>query len=431
MASGADTRIRSVDVYRGLVLLLLLPDPTGAFSLHRTESLAREGSPWRALVMQFQHSEWSGVTLWDLVMPAFVFLIGISIALSWRQRTARGEATVEIATHAVLRAVALVILGLLLSARIDGLADQVWPLVVLSLGLPFPRLVADRLDLDARGRLALEAAWWSAVLLAAALHYGSEARDVGIYESANLLVQVGLAFLPAYLVVGLRIRTQAVVALGVLAAYWLAFVLYPAPEPGLFSHWAKNANFASAADTWFFGLFPRAEPFQLHASGLQTLNFVPMTANMIFGVMAGTLLARSTDRALVRNRLLLCGAVGVAAGWAAGLALCPIVKPIWTPSYALFSGGCTALALAVLYQVYELRDSRAWTLPFVVLGANSILLYTLSYYYRWRILQGWEFAGGVAGLPVPFPPLAESLLVIGSLWALGYVLYRRGIFVRI
>jgi len=61
------------------------------------------------------------------------------------------------------------------------------------------------------------------------------------------------------------------------------------------------------------------------------------------------------------------------------LHVCPIVKRIWTSSYTLYSGGLVVLLLAGFYAVIERRGWTRWTLPLLVIGANSIAIYVMSW----------------------------------------------------
>src|SRR3954470_3115804 len=92
-------RVASVDVLRGFVMFLMLfvNDVAGV-----------RGAPhW----MKHFHGR-DGMTFVDLVFPAFLFIVGMSIPLALRNRVARGEPTWKLTLHAVLRAATLLILGL-------------------------------------------------------------------------------------------------------------------------------------------------------------------------------------------------------------------------------------------------------------------------------------------------------------------------------
>ncbi|XP_052730607.1 uncharacterized protein LOC108324582 isoform X1 [Vigna angularis] len=86
-------RLASLDVFRGLtVALMILVDDVG-----------------RAFP-SLNHSPWFGVTLADFVMPFFLFVVGISIALVFKKVSSKPNATKKV----VLRTIKLFLLGLLL-----------------------------------------------------------------------------------------------------------------------------------------------------------------------------------------------------------------------------------------------------------------------------------------------------------------------------
>ncbi|PKI52453.1 hypothetical protein CRG98_027145 [Punica granatum] len=87
------SRVASVDVFRGLCVFLMMLVDYG-------------GSMFPAVV----HSPWDGLRLADFVMPFFLFIAGVSLALVYKKVTNRVEAT----WVAVLRAVKLFLLGVFL-----------------------------------------------------------------------------------------------------------------------------------------------------------------------------------------------------------------------------------------------------------------------------------------------------------------------------
>ena len=90
---------------------------------------------------------------------------------------------------------------------------------------------------------------------------------------------------------------------------------------------------------------------------------------ILFGCWCGLLLMRPLSE---RQKLNILTAAAVAA-WLAGLALEPLnpmVKRLWTASFALYSAGWAIAILALLYWLIEIRNIRRWTFPFLILGMN-------------------------------------------------------------
>jgi predicted acyltransferase len=70
---------------------------------------------WSAVYPQLLHAEWDGWTYTDTIFPFFLFLAGVSMALSFGRRRAQGAAPGALFRHLVLRAAAIVALGLALN----------------------------------------------------------------------------------------------------------------------------------------------------------------------------------------------------------------------------------------------------------------------------------------------------------------------------
>lgn len=395
-------RLISLDAYRGLVMVLMVSAGLGigrvVKNFDATPELRHLHTPlWDKLAFHTDHVAWAGCSLWDLIQPSFMFMVGAAIPFSIASRRAKGQSFRRMLFHAVIRSIVLVLLGVFLSSN--------W----------------------SRGTT------WTFV---------------------NVLTQIGLGYTFLFLVAWLRPRWQCVTAVGILAAYWALFALYPAPQPGFelssfglpetwertegfAAHWEKNSNVAARADQWFVNLFPRAEgkPFEFNDGGYQTLNFVPSLATMIFGLLAGELVRGNLRRRWKVIALLAAGITGLAIGWALGwLGVCPVVKRIWTPSWAIYSAGWSFGVLAVFYLVIDVARLRAWSLPLVVVGMNSIAVYCMS-----MLLKPWvrdslkrhttpnvyELFGAT------WSPMLEASVFLLFCWAVAWWMYRSKAFLRI
>jgi predicted acyltransferase len=204
---------------------------------------------------------------------------------------------------------------------------------------------------------------------------------------------------------------------------------------GLAEHWEKNTNFAATIDLWFLNLFSRETSFLFNAGGYQTLNFVPSLATMIFGMIAGQLLRSDLTITEKLKRLVIAGIAGLVVGKAIELVgVCPIVKRIWTPSWAIYSGGLVTLLLAVFVAVIEWRGWKRWAFPLVVAGLNPITLYCM-----WQLMGGFvrettrtHFGQHVfESLGAIYSPILERAAVLLVFWLILLWMYRRKIFLRI
>jgi heparan-alpha-glucosaminide N-acetyltransferase len=386
-------RLASLDVFRGATMLFM------ASEILEIAHVARQypsSGVARFLASALDHRDWVGCAPWDLIQPAFMFMVGVALPFSVASRRARGQTFGRMFAHGVLRAVILVALGIFLR---------------------------------------------------------SQHRAQTYFTFEDVLTQIGLGYVFLFLLAWTRPRSQWMAAAAILTAYWAGFALYPLPAAGFdtstvgvradwphhlqgfAAHWDKNTNLAHHVDVWFLNLFPRERPFTYNGGGYLTLNFVPSLATMIFGLIAGGLLrSPRSDREKV-VALCVWGGAGIAGGALLHvMGVCPIVKRIWTPSWTIFSAGWVAVMLAVLYYLVDVRGWRRWTLPFVVVGANSIATYVLvhvatDYVERSLVIhlgrKPFELAGAA------FAPIVLGACTLAIFWLILYWMYRQRVFVRI
>ena len=386
-------RLASLDVFRGLTMLFM------ASEIMRIPAVARQFPDSRVaqwLAFGLDHVPWTGFVPWDLIQPSFMFMVGVALPFSVASRRARGEPFPAQLGHAVRRALILVLLGIFLR---------------------------------------------------------SQGRPQTYFTFEDVLTQIGLGYVFLFLLAHARPRTQWVAAGAVLVATWLAFVLYPLPPAGFdtalvgvpadwphhlqgfAAHFDKNTNLANRADQWFLNLFPRESPFVYNRGGYTTLNFVPSLATMIFGLLAGGLLrGRASDREKLRA-LVAYGAAGIALGAALHFAgICPLVKRIWTPSWAIFSAGWATLFLAAWFALIDLKGWTRWAFPFLVVGMNSIAMYTIVHVADRYTMDALRIHLGEAPFAILGPVFVPVLLGVTALaifWLILLWMYRRGIFIRL
>ena len=95
------SRLESVDVLRGITIagMIVVNDP----------------GTWSAVYPQLLHAEWNGWTYTDTIFPFFLFVAGVSMALSFGRRRAEGASAAALLRHTAVRAATLVAIGLALN----------------------------------------------------------------------------------------------------------------------------------------------------------------------------------------------------------------------------------------------------------------------------------------------------------------------------
>jgi len=386
-------RVVSVDLYRGAVMFLMMAE---VLELGRVARSFPDSPTWRALAFHQSHVAWTGCSVHDMIQPSFSFLVGVALPFSLASRARRGESTARSIGHAAWRALILVALGIALR---------------------------------------------------------SVGRKQTNFTFEDTLTQIGLGYLPLFLL-GLARPAWRWAALAlILVGTWGAFAAYPAPPPdfdyaavgvpadwphhapGLASHWNKNGNLAVAFDRWFLNLFPREKPFTHNGGGYATLSFVPTLGTMVLGLIAGGWIRRAGDPMTRLGWMALAGVVGVASGLALQeYGLCPIVKRIWTPSWVLYSGGICLATLAALYAVVDVLGFRDWTYPLAVIGRNSIAAYCMAHLIDDFLTSGMKTHLGRDVFKVfgdAYEPLTTGVALLTSYWLILFWMDRRRIYLRI
>ena len=103
-----NNRLITLDFFRGFVMFLLIAE-----FAHLFDALMESGNENISLAMDFMfhHAKWEGLHFWDLVQPFFMFIVGVSIPLSYANRKKKGDTDKAIRNHAFRRAFLLLLFG--------------------------------------------------------------------------------------------------------------------------------------------------------------------------------------------------------------------------------------------------------------------------------------------------------------------------------
>src|SRR5260221_4070388 len=168
-STSAPSRLSSLDAYRGFVMLLMASEGLGITQVART---FKESGFWQFLSYQTDHVQWTGCSLWDLIQPSFMFMVGVAMPYSLASRRAKGQ--------------------------------------------PF-------------GQMFLHALWRSLILAYLGIFLRSVGREQANFTFEDVLTQIGLGYPLLFLLAWTKPRTQFIAAIAILSVYWLAFALYPLP----------------------------------------------------------------------------------------------------------------------------------------------------------------------------------------------------------
>jgi heparan-alpha-glucosaminide N-acetyltransferase len=350
----ATQRYLALDAYRGFIMLILASGGFGFGALMHDPT-------WGRVAHWFDHVPWEGAVFWDMIQPAFMFMVGVALPLALANRTARGATYGDNFRHVLVRSLRLIVMSEIL----------IW----VGSGQIKPQLI-------------------------------------------NVLSQIAFTYFLGFLIMQLRFRWQVVAAVLLVAGHASLYLLFPGPD----GPYSRMNSVGLVLDRAIFHYD--------YDPSYSTLNFMSSTLWTLTGIWTARLLMGSGTHARKLAMMVGVGLVGIGGGlWLSNWI--PMVKQLCTASFILYSNGWVFLMLAGFYYLIEMRGYRKWTFPLVVIGANSIFIYSLDMVLReWLdravgVFTGhFKFVGTLA-------PVAQSCAVLAVMWYLCYWLYRRKIFLKL
>ena len=370
-------RLESLDVLRGADLFFLLA--VGPI-VRRFIKLVDQ--PWlNECYWLFDHVAWEGFSPWDIIMPLFVFMTGITIPFALgriREERRYGTALWRI----VRRVVILWLFGMICQG---GLLDK---------------------------------------------------DPNTIYLYSNTLQAIAVAYAAsALLFLFTKLRTQIIVAAVLLLGYWAAMEFVSVDGFGG-GDYTPEKNLAEWVDNTVLGRFRDGAKVvdgdvvfntEYHCTWiLSSLTFI---VTGLLGMFAGVVAKSKMEE---RRKLWWFAGTGVALV-VAGLIWSiwhPIIKMIWTSSMTLFSGGICFLLLWLCYYLIDYKGYRRGLTLFKVYGMNSIAAYMMPKFVKTRAI----LSGLLAFLPFvmgeEWAGFAVRVADAVVIYLLLYYMYKREIFLK-
>lgn len=368
---AGDGRLLSLDALRGFDMFWIM----GGESIV-TAAAALTSWGWLTWFSErLVHPEWHGFEVYDLIFPLFLFIAGAAMPFSLDKRFRRGDSCAKMYFHIIRRGLLLVFLGMI----INGLLRGDWS----------------------------EPSHWSGM------------------RYPSVLGRIGLAYMFAGLIfMHTKLRGRLLWIVGVLVGYWAALRFIPVPGNG---EWLDPGH--TLTDYIDHLLIP-GKLYQGDRDPEGLLGTVPAIATAMIGVIAGQLLMnRKLGGYKKTSILILAGALCLGLAWLWDKDF-PINKNLWTSSFALHCAGLSLLLLSLFYLVLDVWKLRWGTLFFVVIGANSILIYMAPAFINFKGIAQNTF-GGLFSLTGSFEPLLLAVAVVSIKWLLLWVCYVKKIFLKV
>ena len=378
MKNQLNQRLESLDILRGFDLFLLV----GMETIMHQLSSAIDIPAFHSFMWCFTHVDWEGFSSWDLVMPLFMFMSGITIpfALS-RYKDAKDKTLVY--KRILKRVVLLWIFGMMCQGNLLSLNP-------------------DR-----------------------------------IYFYSNTLQSIATGYLiSALLFLHTRIKTQIIIAIITLLGFWGAMELVTINGYGG-GNYTPDGNLAEWIDREVLGRFRDGAsimngetvfaPWYRYTWILSSMNF---GVTVMTGTFAGYILKNKKLMAEKKlGYLFIIGALMIATGWIWNI-WHPVIKKIWTSSMVLVSSGYCFLLMALFYYIVDYKGWNRHIGWLKVYGMNSIVAYMLAMCINFSCISQSIFHGLAQYMGNYYAILitgSNAIIIYFILW----LMYRQKIFLKV
>jgi len=370
------SRVMSIDALRGFDMFWII----GGWYIFEGLHKALDNSTTAFIMKQLTHIEWEGFVFEDLIMPLFLFIVGVVMPFSFYKRLGRGDSKRKLYIHIIIRSVILFVLGMIAQGEL--------------------------LELDS--------------------------TKLKIY--CNTLQAIAAGYLiSAIIILNMRVRRQIITTVLLLLLFWALMMLVPFPGR-LADRLDQDANLAAYIDRVILRQFDDGLNYTW------ILSSITFACTVMLGVMAGHLLRTQLDD---YKKVYILAALGIGTlvlgslwgGWFFGIGQFytgpfPIIKRLWTSSFVLFSAGLSYLLLALFYLVIDVWGFKKWAYGLVVIGTNAIFVYMLTHLVNFRSIAG-RFVGGMDKFIGPWNDFLHAVAGFVLVWLILWWMYRKKSFINV
>jgi predicted acyltransferase len=369
-------RYLALDVFRGMTICLMI--------------IVNSPGSWDIGYGPLLHANWHGFTMTDLVFPSFLFAVGNAMAFVMHKFDAQPESVFW--TKVLKRTLIIFFLG------------------VLMYYFPFFETGSD-----------------------GSLHF----KSLATARIPGVLQRIALCYFFASIILHYTSKNFAVIfSVLALLGYWLlSYVFGDAGDP-----YSLTGNAGLKLDLLLFG-----EGHLYHGEGLAfdpegLLSTLPAIVNVIAGYLAGDFIRKRGNSYETIAKMMIAGILlaFIALTWDKAF---PINKKLWTSSFVLYTVALDLMILSILIFIIEISGRTKWTYFFVVFGRNPLFIYLLSEVLLITLymipvgngsLQEWLYRDLFGSFASPInASLLFAVFFMLLNWAVGYLLDRRKIYIKV
>ena len=374
---SSSKRLESLDALRGFDLFFLVALGPLMHSLARTANVEwLNESMW-----VFSHVSWEGFSPWDLIMPLFLFMSGISMPFSL--------------------------------SRYKSISDK----------RPLLRRLAKRILL-----------LWIFGMMCQGNLLALDPNTIYLYSNTLQAIATGY-LITALLFLFTSRRTQIITAVVLLLVYWTAMQFITVDGYGG-GNYTPQGNLAEWIDNTVLGRFrDTAQVIDRKVVIADWYHYTWILSSLNFGVTVLTGLFAgyiAKDKIEEKKKLKLYFGTGITmviAGWLWNFQM-PIIKTIWTSSMVLVSSGYCFLLMGLFYYWIDYKGHRSGITWLKVYGMNSIVAYMLANVVNFRCI-GESLFYGLEQYMGSYYSFLMTLWNIGAVYVIIWFMYKRGIFLKV
>lgn len=392
--TGKSARLLSLDVLRGITIAGMI--------------LVNNPGNWGSVYPPLRHAEWNGLTPTDLVFPFFMFIMGVSMYLSYKKFDFKFSNRTFLKLFR--RSSLLFLIGLAIG----------W-LGLFSGGLR---------ELQGTDIPLGERIWQAATNF-------ENVRILGVLQRLALV-----SFFGTLIILLLPHKHIPWLTGAILLIYWILIGVTG-------SYVASEDNIIAIVDRAILGAshmytetLPDGKVIPFDPEGI--LSTLPCIAHVLIGFWAGKLISESKSKNEQIQNLAIFGTILFFAGFFLHYGF-PVNKKIWSSSFVLVTCGLASLLFSLLIWIIDVNNKKKWSVFFESFGVNPLFIYVVAdilsillsnvvfmYQGNWISIKNFvyfEWLSSVFGNYLG--SLIFALCFVFINWIIAHILYKKKIYIKL